>query len=227
MKHLSFPISSSALRGALFGFALASVVAFKWGGEKPGCAIQLEHQNTICLGAFNPMTILVRGFPEEEVKIEAERMTLEKSQGNDRYIAHATEAGEASITVSAGNLKQKFRYWVKRMPDPLLCLGANPQLRGGSIGNGEFKEQGGLGTEIESISWGCMTIPMVSFQITYISKNRDVVVVTNTGGRFNPEARALIDRAKPGDVYFFSEAMVRCPGEKHPRLLGPLKFSIQ
>lgn len=166
MKHLPFPISSSALRGALFGFALASIVAFKWGGEKPGCAIQLEQQNTICLGASNPMTILVRGFPEEEVKIEAEGMTLKKSQGNDRYVANATEAtNDASITVSAGNLKQKYCYRVKAMPDPLLCLGANPQLRGGSIGNGEFKEQGGLGTEIESISWGCMTIAIVSFQI--------------------------------------------------------------
>ena len=227
MKYLPFPISFSAVRGALFGFALASVVAFKWGGEKPGCAIQLDNQNTICLGADNPMKILVRGFPEEEVKIEAEGMTLKKSQGY-HYIANATEAAnDASITVSAGNLKQQFRYRVKRMPDPLLCLGANPQLRGGSIGNGEFKEQGGLGTEIESINWGCMTIPMVSFQITYISKNRDVVVVTNTGGRFNPEAKALIDRAKPGDVYFFSDAMVRCPGENYPRVLGSLKFTIQ
>ena len=87
MKYLPFPISSPAVRGALFGFALASVVAFNWGGEKPGCAISLENQNTICLGAYNPMTILVRGFPEEEVKIEAEGMTLEKSQGNDRYVA--------------------------------------------------------------------------------------------------------------------------------------------
>ena len=227
MKHLSFPISSSALRGALFGFALASVLAFKWGGEKPGCAIQLGNQNTICLGVDNPVTILVRGFPEEEVKIEAEGMTLKKSQDNYRYIAHATEAGEASITVSAGNLKQQFRYRVKRMPDPLLCLGANPQLRGGSIGNGEFKAQGGLAALAENIDWGCMKIGMESFQITYISKSREVVVATNAGKMFTPEARALIDRAKPGDVYFFSEAMVRCPGEKHPRLLGPLKFSIK
>ena len=72
-----------------------------------------------------------------------------------------------------------------------------------------------------------MTIGMDSFQITYIPKSREAVVVTNTGQRFNPEARALIDRAKPGDVYFFSEAMVRCPGEKGHRILGPLKFTIE
>lgn len=167
MESSPFPISSSALRGALFGFALASVVAFKWGGEKPGCAIQLEKQNTIMLGADNPVTILVRGFPEEEVKIETEGMTLKRSQGDDRYIAHANEVGEASITVSAGNLKQKFWYRVRPLPDPILCLGANPRLqRGQHIGNGEFKAQKGVGAIMDG-TYGCGNCEMVSFQVTY------------------------------------------------------------
>jgi len=223
-KH--FFISSSALRGALFGFALASALAFKWVYEKPGCAISLDNQNILMVGADNPLTIVVRGIPEEKVKIAAEGMTLEKTQG-DHYIAQPKEVGEASITVSGEGLEQKFRYRIKAMPDPLPRLGANPRLKGGLIGNGEFKAQGGMAALMGTSDWGCITCVVDSFQVTYLAKGKNLTSTSNAGPRFTPAAQALIDQAKPGDVYYFDQVRARCPGDKAPRDLGTLRFTIQ
>lgn len=75
--------------------------------------------------------------------------------------------------------------------------------------------------------YGCGTCEMVSFQVTYRGKGQDAVAVTNTGGRFNPAAQAFIDQAKPGDVYYFDQVKVKCPGDKVPRDLGSLMFTIK
>jgi hypothetical protein len=227
MKKYLF-VSTSALRGALFGFALASVLAFKWVYEKPGCAISLDKQNILVLGVDNPLTIVVRGIPEEKVKITAEGMTLEKTQGDDHYIARPKEIGEASITVAGEGLEQKFWYRVRRLPDPLLCLGGNPKnARDGYMKGGEFRAQGGLSAIMTTSDYGCGNCGMVVFRVTYSGKGQDAVSVMNTGGRFTPAAQALIDQAKPGDVYYFDQVRARCPGDKAPRDLGTLRFTIQ
>ncbi len=226
MKSLSFICSKNTLFGMMIGFALASLMAFKIMSDPPNCAISLDKMNVFYTGVDNPITIVARGVPLEQLIVQGEGVTVKKEQG-DRYTVRATTPGEASITVSGGDLApKKFNYRIKRFPDPELRLGGNPRNKGCLLGNGEFKAQGGLSAILDG-TYACGTCEMVSYQVTYSAKGQDPVTVTNTGGRFGPEAQALISQAKSGDQYFFDEVKVKCPGDVAARDLGSLAYKIK
>ncbi len=226
MKSLSFLCSKNTLLGMVIGFALASVLAFKIMSDPPNCAISLDKMNVFYTGVDNPITIVARGVPLEQLTVQGEGVTVKKEQG-DHYTVRATTPEYVSITVSGGDLApKKFNYRIKRFPDPLLCLGGNPRNRGGSMGSGEFRVQGGISAQITGMDI-CGDCSVVSYQITYSAQGQDPVTVTNTGGRFSPEARVLISKAQSGDQYFFDEVKVKCPGDVAARDLGSLAYKIK
>ena len=226
MKSLSFLCSKNTLFGMMIGFVLASLLAFKIMSDPPNCAISLDKMNVFYTGVDNPITIVARGVLLEQLTVQGEGVTVKKEQG-DRYTVRATTPGDASITVSGGDLApKKFIYRIKRFPDPLLCLGGNPRNRGGSMGSGEFRAQGGISAQITGMDI-CGDCSVVSYQITFASKRQDPVTVINAGGRFGPKAQALINRAQPGDQYIFDEVKVKCPGDVAARDLGSLAFKIK
>ena len=227
MKSLSFLCSKNTLFGMTLGFALASLLAFKIMSDPPNCAISLDKMNVFYTGLDNPITIVARGVPLDQLIVQGEGVTVKKEQ-DDRYIVRATTPGYASITVSGGDLApKKFNYRIKRFPDPELCLGGNPRnSRGGYMGSGEFKVQGGVSAQITGMDIDG-TCSMISYTITYSAQGQDPVTLTNLGAKFSPEARALINKAKSGDQYFFDEVKVKCPGDVAARELGSLAYTIK
>jgi hypothetical protein len=47
------------------------------------------------------------------------------------------------------------------------------------------------------------------------------------GARWNPYTQELINRAMPGDKYFFEDIHARCPGEAFDREIGLLGVLIR
>jgi hypothetical protein len=219
-------LSKITLPGLLLGFALSALFAFKILYDKPACAISVNKLNVFYVGVDNPATIVVRGVPKEQVTVRGEGVFIQKNEGdNDDYTVRATAPGSASIVVSGGDMKpQEFQYRVKKIPDPVPRLGG--KLRGGTLGNGEFKAQNGIAAVLENFDFDAYC-EVVSFEMTYLAKNQDPVTVVNSGSRFNGQAVDLTARAKPGDVYFFDEIKVRCPGDAAARNLGGLVFRIR
>jgi len=50
--------------------------------------------------------------------------------------------------------------------------------------------------------------------------------VRNNTGRFGSEARRLMDAAQRGDVFYFDNIKVKCPGDAVPRNLGGMIFTL-
>jgi hypothetical protein len=226
MKSLSFLCAKNTLFGMVIGCSMAVLLAFKVLTDPPACAIALDKMNVFYVALDNPITIVARGVAVDQLIVQGEGVTVEKVRG-DQYVVHATRPGEASITVSGGDLKPMvFNYRVKRFPDPTLCLGGNLKNRSGYMGNGEFKAQGGIAAIMTGldIDASCETI---RYELTYLAKGQAPVTITNLGARFGPEAQALIQKAKPGDQYFFDDVKVRCPGDVGGRNLGGLSFTIK
>ncbi len=211
--------------GMLLGSTLTVLLAFSFHPEEPACVIALDKMNVFYCGFDNPVSILVRGVPEADVRIEASDNLTIKKDGNLHYTVRAGTPGEGSITVSGGNLKPAtFRYRVKRFPDPMPRLGA--RYRSGTIGNGEFRAQGGLAAVVENLDIDAK-FEMVSYNVIHLRKGQMLAEVTNQGARYEAVVQPIINAARPGDTYIFEQIKVRCPGDSVARALESLTFVIK
>jgi len=96
---------------------------------------------------------------------------------------------------------------------------------GGSMGNGEFKAQGGLiATPANDAEASC---DVVGFNLVYVPRRQDPVEVQNPGARYTSQASQLVQRAKPGDIYYFDNVRVRCEGNDVSRQANTLVFKIR
>ena len=205
------------------GALLAVLLAFSYAEERRDCVIGLDKMNVLYRGIDNPVFLLARGVPEGELNIETEGVTLFPG-GTGFYTARAGDLPIAKVRVSGGKLEPTdFQFRVKNFPDPELMLGAK---RGGEMKATEFRAQQGIYAQINCCGFDAKC-QMVSYEVTRIDAQKSKTRMTNTGARFTPEVRPLIDRAQAGDTYIFSEANVRCPGDKVARILGPMTFKIK
>lgn len=223
-------INAQSLRlvalGILIGVAATSMLAFKLPASDPNCAISLHKMNVFYIGVENPISIVVRGVPEESVVISSDKLTLKKVAG-DEYMVTATEPGVGSITVSGGNMPAKtFQFRVKRIPNPVVKLSGRHKSQ--YMGNGEFCGGGGLAALLEHFDFDAKC-EVISFTLEYTAKGQDPVTVENRGARWGSEVQDFINRAKPGDAYFFDNIKVRCPGDgDFERIdIEPLYFKIK
>lgn len=220
-------MSKHSLLLALLTLGLIGSVAF---GhimyDKPACAISLNKLNTLYIGIENPLSIVVRGVPKDQLSIQGEGINLVKISGdNDDYTATASAPGIGYIHVSGGDLSpKKVAFRLKRIPNPVPTLSGT--RRGGTIGNGEIKAQGGVVAVLENFDFDAYC-SISSYEVTYLAKGQDPVTVTNTGARFSGPATDLVNRATPGDVYFFDDIRCQCPGDASTRNLGSLVFRIR
>jgi hypothetical protein len=206
------------------GAAAAAALAFTFLEEPRACAISVDKVNVMYQGIDNPLHVVVRGVPEEQVRIEGEGITL-TSLGHLFYSARVTTAqNEARIRVSGGDLKPvEFRYRIKKFPDPDVRLG---KFKGGPLSAGAFKAQGGVSAVMTGMDI-CGNCDTKGYNLTRISGKGDPITCENTGARYNPHTQDMINLAQPGDIYFFDDIRVMCPGDGTARNLGSMKFKIQ
>jgi gliding motility-associated protein GldM len=190
-------------------------------------AIQLDKMNVFYIGVDNPISVSAAGVPTAQVKVSAGNgLSVSGGSGSGKFIVRASTPGESSITVSGGGVSQTFPFRVKRIPDPYPRLGGNPKNKGGSMGNGEFKAQGGIAAILEGFDFDAKC-DVVGFEMNYLPKRQDVVTVTNSGARWNSQAASLIEKAKPGDTYFFEDVKCKCPGDAASRNIGGITYKIK
>jgi hypothetical protein len=98
--------------------------------------------------------------------------------------------------------------------------------RGKAMANGEFKAQGGIAAVLENFDFEAKC-EIVGFEVTYLPKRADPISKMNSGARWGSDAADMINKAKPGDAYFFDDIKTKCPGDAIPRNVGGLAFKIR
>lgn len=221
-KHL-FAMLPFGLCWFCAGLVLTGTLAFAVREDPPACVISLDRMNEFYIGVDNPVSILVRGIPEEQVVVQAQDAVIKKIEGR-RYNVWVSTPGQARIVITGKDvIHQTYNFKVKRIPDPGLLLGG--RYRSGNIRNGEFKVQTGLSVSFEQFEYDT-TCEVTGFELTRMGKKEDPVTLVNKGGRFQSDVRELISRAKPGDSYFFEDIRVKCPGDEASRVVHSLVFKI-
>lgn len=196
---------------------------FKYEVGQRNVAVSLDKMNVFYIGVDNPITVSAAGVSSNDVKVSASGVNV-NSQGGGKYVIRATTPGEATLTVSAPGVSQTFKYRVKRIPDPTPLLGAKHRSK--AMPNGEFKAQGGIGAVLENFDFDAKC-DVVGFEMTYLPKRQDPITKQNGGARWSSDVQGMINKAKPGDAYFFDEIKARCPGDAAARNLGGLAFKIR
>lgn len=186
-------------------------------------AIQLDKMNVFYIGVENPISVSAAGVSSNEVKVSATGVNV-NNKGGGHFMITATTPGEATLTVSAPGVSQQFKYRVKRIPDPSPQLGAKHKSK--AMANGEFKAQGGIAAILEGFDFDAKC-DIVGFEATYLPKRQDPISKQNGGARWNSDVQDWINKAKPGDAYFFDDIKCKCPGDPAARNLGGLAFKIR
>ena len=120
----------------------------------------------------------------------------------------------------------KFKYRVKRIPDPVAFLGS-PSNKKKKLGSGSFKTlaRNGIIPVLKDFDFEAKC-NVRGYELVYVPKRQDVVAEKNPGSKPSGRAATLVSRAKPGDQYFFRDIKAKCPGDAAPRNIGDLVFSI-
>ena len=191
-------------------------------GER-SVTISADKMNVFYVGVENPISISAAGIPSAQMRIRAEGVKIQK-QSNGKYIVKPKRTGRASITVSGGGLPATtFDYRIKAIPNPTIKLGNKTS---GTISAAEMKIYNKLSPVLENFDFDARC-KVVSFETTRAPKNDDPKFATNSGGTFNAATKRLTKQARRGDVYYFDQIKVRCPGDSNSRKLNGLIFKIR
>jgi gliding motility-associated protein GldM len=198
---------------------------FKYEVGQRSVAVSLDKMNVFYIGVDNPISVSAAGVSSNEVRVSGSGsgISVNGAGGGGKYNVRVTTPGDASLTVSGGGASQTFKYRVKRIPDPTPQIG---KKKGGQFGNGEFKAQGGIAAVLENFDFD-VKCEMVGFEFTYLAKRQDAVTATNSGARWGSQAAAMVEKAKPGDAYFFDDIKCKCPGDVAARNIGSIAVKIR
>jgi len=186
-------------------------------------AVAADKMNVFYVGVENPLSLSAAGVPSTKIKVSATGASLTKVS-NGKYIVKPEKIGSSTITVSGGGMDPaKFKYRVKRIPDPQILLGRE---KGGSMTAAEFRVHPGIRPHLENFDFEARC-RIDGFELTRQAKSGDVTSEVNRSGKYSGGTTRLVAAAKRGDTYYFDKIKVRCPGDEYGRKMNGMIFKIK
>jgi hypothetical protein len=195
---------------------------------KPMAVVSPDKMNVLYIGVDNPLSVSVPGFQAEMVSASITEGSI--TGGKGKYVAKVTKAGTVKVNVSAklddGTTKAigAAEFRVKRVPDPIAKLGKGTYEKGGKVQAGTFKAQSGIRAELENFDFE-LKFNIISYEVTYVAKRQDPISSENNGGGFSSKVQEYVQKAKPGDVFYFDQIKAKGP-DGLPRTLPSLVFQL-
>ncbi|MEM9548693.1 MAG: GldM family protein [Bacteroidota bacterium] len=191
-------------------------------GER-SVAISASKMNVFYIGVDNPVEISAAGVNSTNVKVSMDGGSIKRNSDGTYTVTATTPSNNAKVNVSADGLNASKVFRVKRIPDPVPKLS---KKRGGVMSPGEFKAQPGVLPVLENFDFDTKCT-INGFRLVRVAPRSDAEISANRGGKYGNDSRSLINKAKPGDRFFYEEIKCTCPGDKAPRNLGGMNFMIR
>lgn len=179
-----------------------------------GVVVSPDKMNVFYIGVDNPVSVSVPGFSPDKVSPSLTKSgSISKAAGDSKYTVKVTTVGETEVVVTAtlpsGDKKVmgSVPFRIKRVPDPVGKVG---NLTGGKVPAAQFKVQRGVLAVLENFDFD-IQFQVVSFEMTYSAKRQDLIVKAGVGPAFTPDMLELLNRSKPGDVFYLDEIKVKGP----------------
>lgn len=198
---------------------------FEYEVGRRSVTVSADKMNVFYMGVENPISVAASGVSTNSLRVSGRGGVSLQPNGLGKFIVTADNpTNDAEVVVTGDDLPATaFKFRVKRIPDPVAKLGSST---GGDIGNGEFKAQAGLLSVLENFDFDARCV-IQGFNLIYAAPRQDPKEISNPGATFGAEARAEINKAKPGDRYFFDNVRAKCPGDSGTRKINSLVFRIR
>lgn len=199
--------------------------AFEYEVGRRSVSVSADKMNVFYIGVDNPITVAAAGISSNAVNVTGQGGGIKITRvDGPTYNVTVSKPGEAQVVVSGGGLDPSpFNFRVKRIPDPVPKLSGK---RGGGIPNGIFRAQLGLIADLEDFDFEARC-NIQGFTLVRVAKRSDPESAINAGGKFSGQAQSLVNKASPGDRYFFEEIKAKCPGDIAGRNVGSMSFVIR
>lgn len=183
-----------------------SIKPFKYTVAAPFATVTPDKMNVFYIGVDNPVTVSAAGIAAGNLQVGMSSGNISGSGG--KYTVRVSQQGSTNVNVSA-NGKQfgTFLFRVKMIPDPIAKVAGKP---GGQVNAAVLKAQNGVLADLENFDFNAK-FEVISYQVFYQPKLQDPAQLQNSGPVFTSAVQAVINKAKPGDVYYFEEIKVRGP----------------
>ena len=185
-------------------------------------AVSASKMEVLYVGVDNPLLVIAAGVSSQDVRVGATGATISRP-GPMFYEVQVAQPGQVSIDVEAGRLKSTFYFRAKRIPDPSPLFGGLTMPE--QMVTEQFKSQAGVSLMLNNFDFD-VKCDMLSFELVRIASDGARESAMNEGPRFGEAARALIDKAGPGDIYLFRNIRGQCPGDAVARKLQGFSVEI-
>lgn len=185
--------------------------------------VSVDKMNVFYGGVDNPVSIAVEGVPAEEITAFTEGpISIQPTGKPGKFTVHViSNAPEAWVVACVGDSIYKKRFRLKEIPLPVAKLsGARSHGR-----SGNFRACEGIIPELESFDFEAKC-KIHSYRLIRCSKNNDAQVAYGTQNRFSGPVRNLIDLAKKGDFYSFTDIKALCPGWIGPKEINSIGYEV-
>lgn len=215
--------TSVAVTNPLTGEVKTGEGTFTYEVGQRSVAVSADKMNVFYIGVDNPLTVSAAGVPSSSVRVRFGE-NISGSGSGSNYVVKGQRQGETTVTVTAdGQTLGSFPFRVKRIPDPVPMLGNS---KGGQIRSNVFKSQTGLYAFLDNFDFEAKC-NIAGYDLVYVPKREDAVLSQNPGGNFNTKSKNLVNRAKPGDIFYAQNIRAKCPGDAATRPIGTMVFNIQ
>lgn len=198
-------------------------------GER-SVSVSATKMNVFYMGVDNPVEVSAAGVPSAQVQVSMSgsgggSITRNSDGTFNVRVSTPTKLGEyAYVNVTAPGLTARKEFRVKRIPNPTAKLSNS---LGGNMSAGEFKAQQGLRADLEGFDFDAKC-DILGYELVRVQRRADPEILpAHRGGIYSSEARAMVDKAKPGDTYFFNNVKAKCPGDQAGRDINGLTFNIK
>jgi len=220
--------ASASLRNPVTGEVQNFKKQFSYEVGERSVTVAPMKMNVFYIGVDNPVAVSAAGVASNEIKVSmtgAGGGSIKPKDGNYNVrVQRPTKKGEfAYINIAAPGLTEKREFRVKRIPDPVPKLGKD---RGGAMPSGQFKVMPGVFPVLEGFDFDAKCA-ITEFVVVRAPKRQDVQIERNSGGKYSPSVKALVQKAKGGDKYFFENIKCKCPGDPAARNIGQMVFNIK
>jgi hypothetical protein len=181
-----------------------------------------DKMNVLYVGIDNPITLNTSSTAAARVRVFGAGARITET-GTNKYNIIASTPGEMTMYITQGEARFSQKFRVKRIPDPVAKIA---DKTGGWIGAASFKEQDGISAVLFDCDFDAVCT-IVNFSLARIAIRSDRVPNLNRGAQFNARSRELINQARPGDTYLFTDIKVRCPGDVATREVNSIAFNIR
>jgi hypothetical protein len=195
----------------------------------PSATIAADKMNVVYLGIDNPISVAAAGISSNDLEVFLSDPSLGELEqvARGKFSIIPKKVGMLQIEMKdkrRGRTLARFQFRVKRIPNPQVRIGM--EASSGSTPAAKLNQMRGLTALLENFDFDAKCT-VSSFQLHYYAADGKNKSLQNTAAAFKGEVLEVIQNAKAGDSFIFSDIKVRCNGDQAARRVDNLGIVVE